>query len=86
MKYKYLKSFCAYSLLIASVAITGCDKLEDFGNTDTRTDASVTPITSNLLTNAQVPIANLFSSTAGGIRGALYAQQWSETQYTDVSI
>jgi len=86
MKYKYLKSFCAYTLLIASVAMTGCDKLEDFGNTDTRTDASVTPITSNLLTNAQVPIANLFSSTAGGIRGALYAQQWSETQYTDVSI
>ncbi len=86
MKYKYFKSFCAFSFLLASIAITGCDKLEDFGDTDTRTDASVTPITSNLLTNAQVPIANLFSSTAGGIRGALYAQQWAETQYTDVSI
>jgi hypothetical protein len=86
MKYTYLKSFCAISLLVATVVNTGCDKLEDFGDTDTRSDASVTPITSNLLTNAQVPIANLFSSTAGGIRGALYTQQWAETQYTDVSI
>ena len=86
MKYKYFNSFFAFSILLATIAITGCDKLEDFGDTDTRSDASVTPITSNLLTNAQVPIANLFSSTAGGIRGALYAQQWAETQYTDVSI
>jgi hypothetical protein len=86
MKYKYFKSFCAFSFLLASIAITGCDKLEDFGDTDTRVDASATPITSNLLTNAQVPIADLFSSTSGGIRGSLYVQQWSETQYTDVSL
>lgn len=84
MRYKYLKSIGL--AFMAGLVLSGCNKLEDFGNIDSRIDASETAITPNLLTNAQVPIANLFSSTAGGIRGSLYAQHWAETQYTDVSI
>ncbi|MEO6489831.1 MAG: SusD/RagB family nutrient-binding outer membrane lipoprotein [Ferruginibacter sp.] len=85
MKYKFVKSLFALSIGIALIG-TGCKKLEDFGDTDVRSDASLNPITSNLLTNAQVPIANLFASVNAGIRGELYAQHWSETQYTDVSL
>lgn len=86
MKKTYIKSLLAFSVAVALFATTSCKKLEDFGNTDSRDDLSEQPTTSNLLTNAQVGIPASFSSTAGGIRGELYAQHWAETQYTDVSL
>ncbi len=86
MKKTYIKSLLAFSVAVALFATTGCKKLEDFGNTDSRDDLSEQATTSNLLTNAEVGIPSSFSSTAGGIRGELYAQHWAETQYTDVSL
>lgn len=86
MKYNYIKSFFAVAVGISLLAATGCKKLEDFGNTDLRTDASSVPNSTALITNGLRQVGALFSSTAGGIRGSLYAQQWSETQYTDVSL
>ncbi|CAN5752802.1 SusD/RagB family nutrient-binding outer membrane lipoprotein [soil metagenome] len=86
MKHTYIKSFFAFSVAVALFATTGCKKLEDFGDTDTRNDRANDPSTAYLLTNAESQVANILSSTAGGIRGSLYAQQWSETQYTDVSL
>lgn len=73
--------------IAAGVALTagniGCAKIEDFGTINTRTDASSVPVTGYLLTNAEANIASLMT---GGIRPSLYAQQFAETQYTDVSI
>lgn len=86
MKQTYIKSFFALSLAVALLTTTSCKKLEDFGDTDTRTDQANDPTTAYLLTNASIGLPAVLSSTAGGIRGSLYAQQWSETQYTDVSL
>ena len=86
MKHTYIKSLFAFSIAVALFASTGCKKLEDFGNTDTRDDQANDPTTAYLLTNASTGLPAVLSSTAGGIRGELYSQQWSETQYTDVSL
>jgi len=86
MKQTYIKSFFGLTLVVALLASTGCKKLEDFGDTDTRTDQASDPTTAYLLSNASIGLPAVLSSTAGGIRGSLYAQQWAETQYTDVSL
>jgi len=86
MKKTYIKSLLAFSVAVALFATSSCKKLEDFGNTDTRIDRANDPTTAYLLTNASIGLPGVLSSTAGGIRGALYTQQWSETQYTDVSL
>lgn len=86
MKHTIIKSLFALTVAAALFATPGCKKLEDFGNTDTRPDLANDPTTAYLLTNASVGLPGILSSTAGGIRGELYAQHWSETQYTDVSI
>jgi len=84
---RYLSKIKIFTLagVGAAMLFSGCQKLSDFGNTDDRTDAVTQPVTSNLLTNALASIAGLQSSTRAGIRGELYSQQWSETQYSDVS-
>jgi hypothetical protein len=61
----------------------GCAKIENFGSTNTRVDASAVPVTGYLLTNVE---ANLGGFMTGGIRPSLYVQHWAETQYTDVSL
>ena len=86
MKLTYLKSIFVFSIAVALLAASGCKKLEDFGDTDTRTDQSNDPTTAFLLSSAQSAVPGILSSSAGGIRGSLYAQQWAETQYTDVSL
>lgn len=72
--------------LVAMVAfaalITGCAKIDDFGNTNANPDAVTTPVPSALLTSAQSSLPGLASST----RSFLYCQYASETQYTDVSL
>lgn len=73
--------------IAAGIALTagniGCAKIEDFGTINTRSDASAVPVTGYLLTNAEANIATIMT---GGIRPSLYAQQFAETQYTDVSL
>jgi Starch-binding associating with outer membrane len=84
MKNKMIKSIFAFAAGVTLVAGNiGCAKIEDFGTINTRTDASAVPVTGYLLTNAEANIASLMT---GGIRPALFAQQFAETQYTDVSI
>jgi len=84
---RYLNKLKIFSLagVAAAIMFSGCQKLSDFGNTNDRTDASIEPLTSNLLTSALSYIAGYQASVRGGIRCELYAQQWAETQYTDVS-
>lgn len=84
---KFLKTiktvFATGSVLLL---MNSCQKLSDFDETDDRNDKSTVPVTANLLTKALIEIPKLQASVRSGIRGELYAQQWSETQYTDVSL
>jgi hypothetical protein len=69
------------TLALAVVLVTGCNKLKDFGNTNTNTQATVNPITSALLTNVLSGVGGWATLTTP----ALYCQFFSETQYPDVS-
>ncbi len=68
-------------LIIASVAMIGtsCSK---FGDTNVNPNATTTPSTAALLTNVEAQLGGFATQTRGG----LYAQQFSETQYTEVSL
>lgn len=73
-----------YVLILASplvMAVTGCDKLKDFGDTNVNPGATTEPIIGALLTNAQSQLGGYAAMTRGG----LYAQYLSQTQYTDES-
>lgn len=85
-----------FAILIAAslLAVQSCTKFEDFGNTNTNPNATTSPITSALLTNAlgnmtgaatPVSIGNTVWGTGLTISGGLYAQYFSETQYTEAS-
>lgn len=74
-------------LLIASISflflgIQGCTQLEDFGDTNLNPAATSEPTLSALLSNVQSGIGGYAASTRPG----LYAQYFSETQYTDASL
>lgn len=68
--------------LVTTLASTSCNKISDFGDTNVNPNGTTVPSTAALLTNVQVAIGGLAASTRGG----LYAQQFSETQYTEVSL
>jgi hypothetical protein len=70
-----------FLLIMASVALlgTGCSK---FGDTNVNPNATTTPSTAALLTNVEAQLGGIASQTRGG----LYAQYFSETQYTEVSL
>ncbi|MEO6722474.1 MAG: SusD/RagB family nutrient-binding outer membrane lipoprotein [Ferruginibacter sp.] len=71
-------------LVVLAVVICGtsCNKLKDFGDTNVNPNGSQSPILGAILTNV---LAGL-PATASQTRGGLYAQYFSETQYTDVSL
>jgi len=64
---------------------TGCNKIDQFGDTNGNPLGSANPITAALLTNVQSQLGEIVSGilTQGGIVPGLYAQYYSETQYTD---
>ncbi len=67
-------------LSVASLfALTSCDK---FGDTNINPNVTETPSTGALLTNVQAGLGGFAAQTRGG----LYAQQVSETQYTETSL
>lgn len=66
-------------LLILGV---GCS---DFGDIDKNPNGAETPLTSALLSNGLNAFGN-FAAGGGSFGGGLYAQYFSETQYTDNSI
>ena len=67
--------------------ITSCDKIKDFKNLNTNPNQTTTPIPSALLTNVEAGMGANLGFDAGGINtgSGLYAQYYSETQYTEVS-
>jgi len=74
-----------YKITTLAIAVvlffTGCDKLADFGNTNTNPAVTNTPNTAALLTNVLSGFANYAAVNAP----ALYCQYYSETQYPEVS-
>ncbi|MCW3112803.1 MAG: hypothetical protein JWR18_1199 [Segetibacter sp.] len=68
--------------LISLSVIGGCSKFSDFGDTNVNPNATGSPITRALFTNVEAQLG----ATAAMTRPGLYAQYFSETQYTDVSI
>ncbi len=76
------KLFIILSVAILGLGIQGCDKLEDFGDTNLNPSATSEPILAALLSNVESGIAGY----AASLRGGLYAQYFSETQYTDASL
>ena len=71
-----------FALTVAVILISGCNKLEDFGDTNVNPAATNTPNTAALLTNVLSGIGGY-----GRLDGpALYCQFYSETQYTDFSL
>lgn len=68
--------------LSGMMAMGACDKIKDFGNTNVAPGDISKPVLSALLTNVESSIGGYAASTRGG----LYAQLFSETQYTDVSL
>lgn len=77
MKFKILTAISAATLLFLS----SCDKLEDFGDTNSNPNGTTDPSAAALLTNVEAGIGGYGFLT----RPALYCQYLSETQYTDVS-
>lgn len=67
--------------MLAVALVTGCSKLEDFGDTNVNPAATNTPNTAALLTNVLSGVG-AFASQNGP---ALYCQFISETQYPDFS-
>jgi len=78
-----------FTITTAALLTTGCKKLKDFGDTNVDPNTTAVPSTAALLTNAQSGLGN-FINTTGTIYGlthaGLYAQQFSETQYTETSL
>lgn len=64
------------------MSMVGCNKLEDFGNTNVNPAGTNAPILGALLTNVESGIGSYAAQTRGG----LYAQYFSETQYSDASL
>ena len=64
------------------VGFSGCNDISDFGDTNVNPAATTQPNIGALMTNVQSNIGGYAAQTRGG----LYAQYFSETQYTDVSL
>ena len=81
----YRKIIFATSIAVSLLAVQSCTKFEDFGNTNNNPNATTSPITSALLTNALSGIGNTVWGNGITVSGGLFAQFFSETQYTEAS-
>jgi Starch-binding associating with outer membrane len=84
MTLKKYKLLLIAGAMIATLPMTSCKK--DFGDTNTNPGVTTAPVTSALLTSVLSTLAG-YTWDAGGITtiSGLYAQYFSETQYTDIS-
>ena len=73
--------------IVSLFTVASCDKIKDFKDTNTDQNQTTTPIPSALLTNVESNMGANLGFDAGGINtgSGLYAQYYSETQYTEVS-
>lgn len=78
---KIFNKFLPILFTAVLLAGSGCEP-SDFGDINVNPNATTVPVTSALLTNV---LSNL-GNTASQIRGGLFAQYYSETQYTEASL
>ncbi len=73
--------------IVSLFTVASCDKIEDFKDLNNDQNQTTTPIPSALLTNVESNMGANLGFDAGGINtgSGLYAQYYSETQYTEVS-
>lgn len=78
-----------YGSAVAGVLLTAqsCEKVENFGDINTNPGQTTQPVPAALLTNTLANIGNNLVWDQGGLNtlAGLYAQYFSETQYTDAS-
>lgn len=79
---KYKIGMLAAVLGLSIIAGPGCKKIDEFGDTNVNPGQTSEPITAALLTNVLAGIGGTTANTRGG----LYAQLFSETQYTETSL
>lgn len=75
---KYIITTAIFSLVLA----IACEKVKDFGDTNVNPNGTAVPSPAALLTNVLAGLGGLSAQTRPG----LYAQQFSETQYTETSL
>ncbi len=87
MKRTINKSFLAFATVI-SLGITGCEKIKDFGDTNTNPNGTPAPVTAGLLTRSIAELGGREGGTsvATMTRPGYYAQYFSETQYPSASL
>ena len=69
---------------LSAILITaGCNKIDDFGNTNINPNGATQPITAALLTNVEAQIGHINSIDNFFNFGALYSQYTTQTQYGD---
>jgi hypothetical protein len=73
--------------IVSLFTVSSCDKIKDFKDLNNNQNQTTTPIPSALLTNVESNLGANLGFDAGGINtgAGLYAQYYSETQYTEVS-
>ncbi len=82
-----VKSYVVAFSAITMIGIASCSKIDDFGNTNSNPNGAQNPYTPGLLTNVLGGLGNSYVWDQGGVSTAsgLYAQYFSETQYTEIS-
>ena len=82
---KYMKIIYGTVLAASLLLVQSCTKFEDFGDTNQNPNATTEPITSALLTNVLAGLPNTVWGNGISINGGLYAQYFTESQYTEAS-
>ena len=82
---KYIKIISGTMIAVSLLILPSCTKFDDFGRTNQNPNATTEPITSALLTNALSGLGNTVWGNGITVAGGLYAQYFSETQYTEAS-
>lgn len=87
MKNIFNKTFLAVAT-VAAFSTTSCDKVSDFGDTNTNPNGTPTAITKGLFTRAIAELGGKEGGTAIGYmtRPGYYAQYFAETQYPSSSL
>ena len=83
---KYMKVIYGTMIAVTLLVLQSCTKFDDFGRTNQNPNATTEPITSALLTNALSGLGNTVWGNGITISGGLYAQYFSERQYTEASL
>ena len=76
-----------FGALIAGslLSVHSCSKIRDFGGINSNPNQTTEPVTKALLTNVLAGIGNTVWGNGITINAGLFAQYFSETQYTDAS-